>query len=132
MGFVKMKVFNVSMFLLLAHGALADFKKDAIKWHKTFRQRHGVKKLKWNKDIAKFAQDWCNELAATDSFKHRTENNPYGENLFRSWGQSPGQAGKIAIKSWYSEEKDYDYGSPGFSMATGHNSLRLCGRAQLI
>ena len=94
------------------------FKKDVIKLHNTFRQRHGAKKLKWNKDVAKDAQDRCSELAAPGG--EQSENNQYGENLFWSSGKSPSLVGKLAIRSWYSEVRDYDYGNPRFTAATGH------------
>jgi len=40
----------------------------------------------------------------------------YGENIYASMGQAV--TGRSAADAWYSEIKDYRYGS-GFSMGTG-------------
>ncbi|GFV83408.1 transposable element Tcb2 transposase [Trichonephila clavipes] len=38
--------------------------------------------------LCAYAREWANNLAATDSFKHRTERK-YGENIFMKWSSDP-------------------------------------------
>ena len=43
-----------------------------------------------------------------------------GENLAYNYEATPAAACKMATNQWYDEIKDYNYGKPGFAMATGH------------
>lgn len=54
--------------------------------------------------VAKFAQEWADHLASTGSFEHRSQSNPYGENIF--WSSGTASAHKV-VEAWYSEIKDY-------------------------
>lgn len=49
--------------------------------------------------------------------RHRP-NNKYGENIY--WASGGSVDGKVAVVAWYSEIKDYNFGSGNFSSATGH------------
>ena len=114
-----MKLMFVTVFVLLACGAMGSFKKDTFKAHRDYRGMHGLKKLKWDDEVAKFAQNWCDYLAENDKFAH-SKDSGYGENIYKSWGSPSDEAGKKAVKSWYDEVDDYDFSNPGFSMKTGH------------
>ena len=122
-----MKFLCVALFVLLACGAMGAKTKtprqQCLKAHKTYRRLHGTTKrdakMGWDTTVAKFAQKWCDYLRDNNLFEH-SKNSGYGENLYKSWGSSSDNAGKRAVDRWYKEISDYDYGKPGFSMATGH------------
>ncbi|CAO3582619.1 unnamed protein product [Absidia cylindrospora] len=84
--------------------------KNILKKHNQYRAKHGAPALKWDKNVAQFAQKWTNRCV----FQH-SGNPSYGENIamgYGSWNQ--------VVKGWYDEVKDYDYSNPGFSGTTGH------------
>jgi uncharacterized protein YkwD len=120
-----MKWLLVAAFVLLACEASVPKRqrkkenKQLLLQHNEYRALHGVGKLKWNAKVAKFAQNYCNYLAANDKFEH-SEDNDYGENLYKSWGSGVDGSGKAAVKKWYDEIKDYKFDQPGFSSKTGH------------
>ena len=65
------------------------------------------------------AQKWAETLASKDAMQHSTGGN-YGENLFAQFycGSPLQVSGGKPVDSWYSEIKDYQFGS-GFNMKTG-------------
>ena len=71
--------------------------------------------MTWSKALEDKAQAFAEELAKNNIFKHGST----GENLFKSSKDSKNIC-EIGIKSFYAEEKDYDYDKPGFGMKTGH------------
>ncbi|CAO3587763.1 unnamed protein product [Absidia cylindrospora] len=78
--------------------------------HNQYRAKHGAPALKWDKNIAQFAQRWTTGCA----FQH-SGNPSYGENIamgYGSWDQ--------VVSAWYDEVKMYDYSNPGFAGSTGH------------
>ncbi|XP_063682578.1 uncharacterized protein LOC134817371 [Bolinopsis microptera] len=76
--------------------------------------------MKWDIDVATFAQHWCDKLKNEDKMEH-SKGSGFGENLFWASGDSSSvDAGKSAVKLWYDEIKDYDYYHPEFSGKTGH------------
>lgn len=97
------------------------FQKEALKVHNDYRAKHGVEDLKLDKKLCSYAKDWAEKLAKTDSFEHR-QNQELGENLFCSWSSNPKAKcpGNKPVDSWYSEIKNYKFGSEPTSMGTGH------------
>ena len=47
--------------------------------------------------ICAYSKEWVDHLAATDTFKHRTQDRKYGENIFMKWSSDPNHTiqGKI-------------------------------------
>ncbi len=79
-----------------------------LQGHNAARAQVGVPPLQWSPQLAAYAQEWANHLAATRQFEHRQQQK-YGENLFmgsgRNWQASD------ALKLWVNEKKDYNYAS---------------------
>ena len=118
--FLTMKFLVALTIVLLVSTALGNIKKDTLKAHKKYRKLHGVKKLKWDNNVAEFAEKHCKYLADNNKFEH-SKNSGYGENLYKAGGSgSADKAGQKATKMWYDEIKLYNYNNPGFSMQTGH------------
>ncbi len=87
--------------------------KKILNHHNDVRKEIGVGKIIWNKQLARYAQQWANYLADSNhcQLKHRVapgENGKdYGENIF--WGSDKSISPMEASLSWYSEKKDYKY-----------------------
>jgi len=87
--------------------------------HNKHRAKHCAPPLRWSKKLAKVAERWANKLAKRDCALEHSTDDKYGENLF--FGGPPGAFPVTeVVDGWYSEVKDYDYGSPRFAMGTGH------------
>ena len=102
------------------HAALSEKTSRAIvDSHNRFRRDHCAPPLTWSDALASSAQSWADTLKADGCALAHSTDNGYGENLF--FGGPPGAFELLgAVDTWYSEVKHYDYGSPGFSMQTGH------------
>lgn len=110
---------------------------EMVSRHNEYRKAVGVQNLKWSNEVAAYAQDWANHLAATScDLKHRSTHK-YGENLF--WGMGKIYTPKEISDSWASEKKYWKGGKitmRNFSKA-GHytqmiwyNSTEIgCGQA---
>jgi len=79
--------------------------------HNFYRVKFGCNPVEWDESVASFARNHANKC----QFSH--SGGPYGENLAMGSG---GYSGVQAVNSWTSEYYEYPYGSPGFSMGTGH------------
>ena len=59
-----------------------------VQYHNKVRKEVGVGPVKWSPTVAKFAQEWANEVAKTGNLGHRPEigawKQKYGENM--AWG----------------------------------------------
>ncbi|KAF5112736.1 hypothetical protein DV454_004039 [Geotrichum candidum] len=84
---------------------------DAVSNHNRLRALHGVPDIKWNRDLAKYAQDYL--ASAQCNFAH--SGGPYGENLAIGYPTTA-----ASIQAWYDEIKDYDFSKNEFSSSTGH------------
>ena len=69
--------------------------------------------LVWSDALAKDAQDWANQMAATKNFRHRPNANsgspdarPWGENL--AWGSAATYTGLDGLTGWYNEKPFFD------------------------
>lgn len=74
--------------------------------HNEWRQKYGVPALVWDDTVAAVAQDWANQIAASNKFEHRP-NNKFGENI---WAGTTGFfVPTDAVNSWGSEVANYDF-----------------------
>jgi len=85
--------------------------KSALEFHNQVRQEVGVPPLEWSTELAAYAQQWADHLAAEDcAIEHRPRSGQwkqlYGENIF--WGSGNMFDVSSACKSWYNEKKDYN------------------------
>ena len=95
--------------------SVADAQK-VLDHHNQVRKEVGAPPLTWSKELAAFAQEWADHLAATQTFNHRP-NNKYGENIFMG---SSNYTPMDASLGWYSEKKYYKYGKFKGNPKTGH------------
>lgn len=73
--------------------------------HNQARAQVGVPPLRWSNTLARYAQQWADNLAATGGFAHRgRDGTGYGENIF---GGSNGFGPADAARSWLSEKRVY-------------------------
>lgn len=78
---------------------------EFMKLHNDARAEVGVPPLVWDDQIAAYAQEWADTIAARDAMEHRP-NGKYGENLagyLPQYGERPVHGAKM----WYDEIKDY-------------------------
>jgi len=102
-------------------GDLDHFQAQILARHNELRVRHRVGKASWHAGAAAHAKKWCQHLADTGTFEH-DHGSGYGENIYKSWGRGgvSENLGNDVSNGWYSEVKNYDYSTGGFSMRTGH------------
>jgi uncharacterized protein YkwD len=92
---------------------------DILAAHNDLRAEHCAPPLDWSRDLAAFAQDWADRLAAARcAFEHRPRS-AYGENL-AFFGPEGSMTGTEVAAMWHAELRDYDFRAPGFSVQTGH------------
>src|SRR5215813_10227086 len=63
----------------------SSLSRDLLMAHNAMRARVGVPPLAWSGQLAKYAQNWADTLAAQQKFYHHP-NSPFGENLFEIRG----------------------------------------------
>ncbi|XP_034272268.1 Golgi-associated plant pathogenesis-related protein 1 isoform X1 [Pantherophis guttatus] len=99
--------------------ASKQFSEEVLRAHNDYRKKHGVPSLKLCKKLNREAQQYSEALASTRILKHSPESSSgkCGENL--AWA-SYDQSGSEVADRWYSEIKNYNFQSPGFSSGTGH------------
>jgi pathogenesis-related protein 1 len=91
--------------------------KPVVEAHNERRARHCAPPLSWSDELAKAAQAWADSLAARGcAFEH--SGSRYGENLAAGTESILGP--EAVVDMWYREVDDYDFGSGGFSMKSGH------------
>jgi pathogenesis-related protein 1 len=96
-------------------GALAGM----LEAHNRFRSRHCVPPLSWSAELAADAQAWAEHITTQGCRLEHAPGVPEGENL--AWVAPVGASDAAGIaQRWYDEHQQYDYGSGGFSMQTGH------------
>ena len=85
-----------------------------VQYHNKVRKEVGVGPVKWSPTVAKFAQEWANEVAKTGNLGHRPEigawKQKYGENM--AWGFGGNYGVLTGAKSWYDEKRFYTPGTP--------------------
>ncbi len=83
----------------------AQLPREMLAAHDQVRARVGVPPLKWSDKLAVVAQQWADQLVATDRFAHRPKSQ-YGENLFDIQGARATAA--EAVADWAAESRYYD------------------------
>ncbi|HNN06058.1 MAG TPA: CAP domain-containing protein [Leptospiraceae bacterium] len=121
--YIRFFLFSIALIISVtdfSNGLLAEpdagTKANLIQTHNTFRKKHGVPDLKWNDSIAKYAQEWADNLAKKDLNLEHRQNNKYGENIF----VATSRLRNLASATWYSEINLYDFNKPGSSSKAGH------------
>lgn len=105
-----------------------NWQRDMLDAHNHYRCLHGVPPLKWNDEVAAYAQGWANggQFQHSDSYGVSTPG-PLAENL------ATGQRSAFEVVSdWYSENTAHDYASNGFNGATGHFSAMIWKEAAYL
>ncbi len=75
--------------------------------HNRYRSTQKLPALKWNDNIAKYAQDWANTLKAAQCAMRHRQPNKYGENL--AWASGQSLTASQVTKMWYDEISFYNY-----------------------
>lgn len=88
--------------------------------HNKYRADHGVPPMTLDKDLAKEAQLWANELNKTKKFIHKKGLKGIGENLAKTSDPKLAVSTSFCTDSWYDEIAKYNFDKPGFSQETGH------------
>lgn len=104
------------------NGLIGEFEMDCLKAHNEFRSKHGVKLLKLNRKLCKFAEEWALNLASRANPIHRS-NSPYGENIFCTWSNSPHGLvvdGREPVEHWYGEGESHIFNKEPTTLRTGH------------
>ncbi|XP_035855724.1 Golgi-associated plant pathogenesis-related protein 1-like [Sander lucioperca] len=98
----------------------ASFQQEFLETHDAYRLKHNVPKMTLSSELSASAQKWADHLLAIDDLEHNKPEDieNIGENLYMESSETLTE--KEAVDSWYSEIKDYNWSSPGFSSETGH------------
>ena len=126
-----MKHFSVLLLLLLLMTNVSIYSNEPelfsgiLDSHNKVRAKHNQQPLTWSNSLAQYAQEWVDNLAATQNCEmiHRPNydggefQQVYGENLFwasaieMATGQNQQQrfTARDVVKAWAEEEKFYDY-----------------------
>lgn len=105
-----------------ASGVIGEFELDCLKAHNEFRSKHGVKMLKLNAKLCRFAEEWAINLASRANPIHRS-NSPYGENIFCTWSNSPHGIvvdGREPVEHWYGEVETHVFNKEPTTLRSGH------------
>ena len=122
---------------------LEAFQNSAVSVHNAHRATHHTPGATNSSSLSSTAQAYAEYMLSTGVFIHSSseQRNGAGENLYYTYSEFPLDPATLAQKAtdaWYAEVADYDYGKPGFSVATGHFSQVVwkgtteigCGAAQ--
>ncbi|XP_026844644.1 protein PRY1 [Drosophila persimilis] len=94
-----------------------QFAQECLNAHNKYRALHQAPPLTLNPKLNALATNWAQHLLALNRMEHR-QNSGYGENIYMAMGGMMSAADAVA--SWYNEINQYHWGSPSFSMGTGH------------
>eukprot|EP00658_Telonema_sp_P-2_P039966 TRINITY_DN2858_c0_g1_i2.p1 TRINITY_DN2858_c0_g1~~TRINITY_DN2858_c0_g1_i2.p1 ORF type:complete len:392 (+),score=66.42 TRINITY_DN2858_c0_g1_i2:172-1347(+) len=84
-----------------------DLRTSMLEAHNRYRANHNAPPLEWDDGLAAYAQRQADECEARSMLFHG--NNPnQGQNAFMSY---PPSSGDKATSDWYSEIRNYDFGS---------------------
>lgn len=82
-----------------------------ITYHNEVRAEVGVAPVAWSPELARYAQEWADRMAASGKFEHRPSGQQlYGENL--ATGSSPAFGLLQGAQGWYEEKSLYRAGAP--------------------
>ena len=100
-----------------------------VKEHNDARDKVEVKqRVRWSKDLAKYAQQWADHIAETGKLEHRPERK-YGENLAAGQGDCYGAS--EAAATWLKEKEAYDAGKRELEKV-GHYTQMVWSRTTRI
>jgi len=113
---------SVSAEILASRDALSVEERQALlDFHNQARREVGVAPLAWSPELARFAQEWADEIARSGDFRHRPRSSHhYGENLATG---TAGTYSPVAMaRQWYEARSRYRPGAPirAGSLAGGH------------
>lgn len=87
---------------------------DLVEAHNTLRAEVGSEPVQWSPELARFAQEWADEVARTGEPAHRPREGEhlqhYGENI--AWGSGSGYGVLQAAEAWFAEIELYEPGTP--------------------
>ncbi len=87
---------------------------ELVRYHNKARDEVGVGPVEWSPALARFAQEWADEVARTGRIGHRPGEGQfaqkYGENI--AWGSGGGFDVLTGARSWYEEKESYTPGTP--------------------
>lgn len=88
----------------------------------SLRAVHGAPPLVYDPSIAAVSSAYAARLLRNGGGLVHSQNPSYGENLasFGGYTNDPAALMAAAVRAWYNEYKQYDYGNPGFTPQTGH------------
>ncbi len=92
-----------------------------LAFHNEARLEVGSPPLSWSPELARFAQEWADEIARSGDFRHRPRRTlSYGENL--AIGTAGAYNAVSMARQWYAQRGQYRAGSPirANAMAAGH------------
>ncbi len=91
---------------LLAQSGLNTDRQIFLNLHNQAREEVGIAPLVWSDDLAAYAQEWADHLAANGCDLQHRNGGSYGENIY--WGSHFDEAAaQHAVESWLSEQSAY-------------------------
>lgn len=85
----------------------AEAMKGMAEAHNVYRKKTGVPDLVWDDGVAKYAQQWADNLKSKGCSMEHRQPNKYGENL--AWASGMALDSSKVVKMWYDEISDYNY-----------------------
>ncbi|XP_042236347.1 uncharacterized protein LOC121875743 isoform X2 [Homarus americanus] len=102
-----------------------EFVKGVHKGVNEHRAKHGVSKLKLNKEMNKYAKEWAKKLAVNEKMSNNPDSK-YGENLYSVTSNTNNFKVKSdeVVDKWYGEHKEHKFGEEpkGTLLKSGHFS----------
>ncbi|KAL1442371.1 hypothetical protein MTO96_030843 [Rhipicephalus appendiculatus] len=100
---------------------IRKFQRQVLKFTNRKRRRHGVPVLKEDPRLNRYAQAWALVLALKDELQHRSSPR-YGDNMYMWWSTNLKEpiTGRLPVKEWYKEIKQYNFAEPAFKSNIGH------------
>lgn len=85
----------------LRKSVFSKFELECLEAHNEYRTKHCVPRLKLNKKLCRFAEEWAKIIATRGTAVHRN-NSPYGENIFCAWSSTSDLVigGKEPVDNW--------------------------------
>ena len=102
-----------------------------VGYHNKVRREVGVAFVRWSPTLAKFAQEWANEVATTGKLLHRpregVSHQLYGENM--AWGVGTAYGVLTGAEYWHDEIRFYE---PGSSIPDDFGSFKAAHYTQMV
>ena len=105
---------------------LTTLRNEILVRHNAYRTTHHSPAMASQSSLNTTAQQWAEYLAKNALFQHSTaaQRNNAGENIYVYYTTATtvtvATLATEAVKSWYNEDKDYDYAIAKFASNTGH------------